>query len=109
MDKKWHCYCLVDSNQSHTYVGATNNPARRLQCHNGLRVGGARYTKSHRPWTMYFLVSGFESKHHALSFEWHWKFWSRKHKGKPLWKRHQALVLMLLKPENRDLECKYRE
>lgn len=100
----WHCYCLTTMKQTHTYVGATTNPERRLLAHNGLRAGGAKYTKMNRPWSIYFLVSGFTSKHDALSFEWHWKFYSRKQFGPPLWKRQQALLLMLLKPDNHHLK-----
>ncbi|MDE7064534.1 MAG: GIY-YIG nuclease family protein, partial [Desulfovibrionaceae bacterium] len=31
------------------YCGITTHPERRLEQHNGLRPGGARYTRSRRP------------------------------------------------------------
>ena len=63
-----------------TYVGCTNNPARRIRQHNGGLAGGARYTQAWRPWRFAFVVSGFGSdgKRDALSFEWHLKHKSRR-------------------------------
>lgn len=44
----WWVYLLQCSDQS-LYVGITTDLQRRLQEHNGLTPGGARYTRSRRP------------------------------------------------------------
>jgi structure-specific endonuclease subunit SLX1 len=62
------CYVLASGRR--TYVGVTNNPARRLRQHNGELVGGARATRVGRPWRIAAVVSGFPDKRAALQFEW---------------------------------------
>ena len=44
----WWVYLLECSDQS-LYVGITTDLQRRLQEHNGMIPGGARYTRSRRP------------------------------------------------------------
>ena len=44
----WWVYLLQCSDQS-LYVGITTDLQRRLQEHNGMTPGGARYTRSRRP------------------------------------------------------------
>ena len=53
-------------------MGATNNVTRRLAAHNGQRSGGAKYTRTGRPWRLLCAVHGFD-KIHALRFEWRLK------------------------------------
>lgn len=55
--------------KNRTYVGCTNNSTRRLRQHNGEIVGGARFTRSGRPWKYIFKVSGL-TKREALQLEW---------------------------------------
>lgn len=63
-------YALVSIvNKKRTYVGCTNNCARRLRQHNGELVGGARFTRSGRPWRYIFQVSGLDHSN-ALRLEW---------------------------------------
>ena len=72
----WHCYILKSINPdypNHTYVGMTNNIARRIRQHNGEIAGGAKATESKRPHEMYCIVSGFPSKSVAMSYEWRFK------------------------------------
>ena len=44
----WWVYLLQCNDQS-LYVGITTDLQRRLQEHNGMTPGGARYTRSRRP------------------------------------------------------------
>lgn len=54
------------------YIGFTVNPRRRIRQHNGEIVGGAkRTTRYSSDWSMVCLISGFSSKHMALSYEWY--------------------------------------
>ena len=71
MDKKHYCYLLQSlSNNNRTYVGYTKNPPKRLRQHNGEIAGGAKYTRSYRPWRMIGYIEGFPDKRTALQFEW---------------------------------------
>ena len=86
-------YCLATVNQpTLTYVGATVDADRRLKQHNGILSGGARAT-SKRPndWYRVCHVRGFLTWNTALSFEWHWKHYSRKSNGAPLERRQAGL------------------
>ena len=57
-----------------TYVGVSNNVEARLRAHNGLSGKGAAATRAQRPWEVYAVISGFESEHKALCFEYAWHY-----------------------------------
>lgn len=73
----WWCYALRSTVSGRTYVGSTNDPARRLRQHNGWRSGGARATATSRPWRFLYLLTAVECAAFdhvaALSMEWHLK------------------------------------
>ncbi len=97
--KSWVVYCLATTEGPvRTYIGATVDPDRRLQQHNGQRSGGARATAA-RPgeWYRVCYVKGFTDNHAALSFEWHWKRASAKAQGDPLTRRRKGLDALLQK------------
>lgn len=73
----WHCYLLASTDDQRTYIGATIDPDRRLQQHNGQKAGGAAATRG-RQWRRVALVSHFPDDTAALQFEWAWKFRSRR-------------------------------
>ena len=52
------------------YTGYTDDLDKRLAAHNAGE--GAKYTRSRRPCTLVY-VETFDSKHDALSREWHIK------------------------------------
>ena len=88
----WVVYCLATTSEPiHTYIGATIDRDRRLEQHNGILKGGAKCT-SKRPgqWYRVCFVQGFADNHQALSFEWHWKHFS-KLKSDPLTRRQKGL------------------
>lgn len=70
-------YLLESTTSGRTYVGCTNNLTRRLRQHNGDLTGGARSTRSGRPWVRVGHVSGFPDYRSALQFEWKWKHMGR--------------------------------
>ena len=72
MEKDWNVYLLISNSNKKTYIGASNNPKRRLKCHNGELVGGAKATKIDRPWEHIFIISGLD-KISALQLEWRLK------------------------------------
>jgi predicted GIY-YIG superfamily endonuclease len=93
-------YCLATVEiPTQTYIGATTDVNRRLGQHNaGRKAGGAKRTAA-RPegWYRICYVSGFDTWNNALSFEWHWKHFTRKIKDiyDPLERRKKALETCL--------------
>ena len=77
-DNNYICYCITDSHNKYSYVGITNNFKRRHRQHNGEIKGGAKYTRSHRPWNTLFHVHGLGSHKHVLQLEWAIKHRRRK-------------------------------
>ena len=69
------CYILISTTapRGRTYVGITNDLTRRLRQHNGELVGGARATRTGRPWECLLTVEGFGTQQQSLQFEWMWK------------------------------------
>ena len=89
----WSVYCLATAQDPVcTYIGATIDIDRRLRQHNKELVGGAKAT-SRRPgeWYRVCYVTGFQDSHQALSFEWHWKHFSKKFAADPLTRRQKGL------------------
>jgi len=68
------------------YVGATVDPARRLRQHNAELKGGARLTTrasaAGARWSFLQVLTGFQSKHDALSLEWWIKRTKRTQRGR---------------------------
>lgn len=51
-----HCYVyMVHCADGSFYTGITGNLQKRLGQHNGLTLGGAKYTRSHRPVTLVYV------------------------------------------------------
>ena len=70
------CYilrCLNDKYKNITYIGFTDNPLYRINQHNGLINGGAKFTRLRRPWKLVLVISNFPNKIVALKFEWAWQ------------------------------------
>ena len=70
------CYilrCLNDKYKNITYIGFTDNTLYRINQHNGLINGGAKFTRLKRPWKLVLVISNFPNKIVALKFEWAWQ------------------------------------
>ena len=66
-----HCvYLITSASTGRTYIGYTCNPERRIRQHNGEIVGGAKYTRSGRPWHFVCYITGFADQSTALQYEW---------------------------------------
>ena len=95
-------YLLINSCNSKTYVGITNNFKRRIRQHNNEIKGGARYTKCFKgngEWTLYLYIPNL-SKSIALSIERKIKHMRHKSIGKtPLIKRINSIEKVLLNTE----------
>ena len=55
------------------YIGMTNNFERRIQQHNGVLKGGARFTKKKCDWNPILIIDGFKNKSEAMQSEWAFK------------------------------------
>lgn len=56
MDEAWHVYILQCADGS-LYTGVARNLDRRLRQHNGVLVGGPRYTRGRRPVELLWSVT----------------------------------------------------
>ena len=52
------------------YIGMTNNFTRRIQQHNGILKGGAKFTKKRQDWNPILMIDGFKNKQQAMQCEW---------------------------------------
>jgi predicted GIY-YIG superfamily endonuclease len=68
-DAPWFLYVLVSNTTGRTYVGVTTAPERRLDQHNGARAGGAKATRSGRPWQLGATYGPFETRAEAQRAE----------------------------------------
>ena len=75
------CYILLSADGRRSYAGCTNCIARRLRQHNGEIAGGARATRSGRPWRLWLTVGPGFSRRDALRFEWRLKSHRNWHRG----------------------------
>lgn len=76
-ENNWCVYLLKSFNGNRTYIGASNNPDKRLKCHNGEISGGAKSTKTDRPWKHICIMRNLK-KINALQLEWRLKRWKCK-------------------------------
>jgi len=70
MSKPWFVYVLGSLSVRRTYVGCTNDVARRVRQHNGEIVGGARCTRSCRPWGLLTVYGPYSGRSEAQSVEY---------------------------------------
>ena len=63
----WSVYLLRCADGT-LYCGSTTDVARRVDMHNGLLAGGAKYTRGRRPVTLVACAEGF-SQAEALRLE----------------------------------------
>ena len=91
-------YVLINTSNTCTYVGITNNPEQRIRKHNGVICGGAKYTKMKKGnglWEYYGFILGLD-KSTALSIEKKIHLRSRKtHGNTPLEKRMNCINNLL--------------
>ncbi len=82
MDEKPHfCYVIRPiKHKQKSYAGSTNDLKRRLEQHDGKKVGGAKSTKSGGPWEYYIVLAGFKDSNEALSCEYLFKHPTREKK-----------------------------
>lgn len=87
----FYVYCLATVTEPiQTYIGATVDLDRRLAQHNREKSGGARATGVREgEWYRVCAVEGFQAWNEALSFEWHWKWYSKKSNGRAALERRQ--------------------
>lgn len=76
-----YVYLLIScTNTTRNYIGVTNNLCRRLDQHNGVKAGGAKYTRSYRPWRFYAVFKA-PDRRSALMTEWKAKHRKSKNDG----------------------------
>ena len=84
---EWVCYLIRSLDTNQTYIGATNNPRKRLYSHNKIdpntKRTGAKRTHN-QIWIPILIVSGFNDKKSCLSFEAGWKRLSQSRSNKKI-------------------------
>lgn len=68
-DAPWWVYVLASTVRTVTYVGCTNDVARRVRQHNGELSGGARFTRNWRPWKLAITYGPFNGRGEAQRAE----------------------------------------
>lgn len=69
----WWVYLLESTRRRRTYVGIARDVTRRLRQHNGELVGGARSTRSGRPWRLLRTLGPYPDRSTASRLEYAWK------------------------------------
>lgn len=64
---------LYSPSTKRIYIGYTVDFERRIMQHNGLLAGGAKKTRTGRPWIPIINLNGFMDNHQALRFEFRWQ------------------------------------
>jgi len=94
-DGLWWVYVLesvkpiLARSYGHTYVGSTNNPVRRYKQHMGVLPGGARATKSHRPWRIAAIFGPYSNRSEGCKAEYALK--RRRGLGRVNWKPENSI------------------
>jgi len=70
---EWWVYLLQSTRLRRSYIGIAINVDRRLRQHNGDLAGGARSTRSGRPWTVARRLGPFPDRSTASRVEYAWK------------------------------------
>lgn len=65
----WRLYVLLSHCGRRTYAGISLDAERRLEQHNGLRPGGAKATRSGRPWALAAVYGPFATRGEAQKAE----------------------------------------
>ena len=103
-------YLLKNTDSNRTYVGITNNSTRRLRQHNGVLVGGAKYTTAFKKdgmWVYHLHITGLTKKE-ALSLERTIKNKRKRSKGKTsLEKRMYVINELMQLPKYKDNKIIY--
>ncbi len=73
----WRVYVLRSLARQATYVGIAKDPETRLSQHNGLRPGGAKSTRSGRPWVVANELGPYATRGEAQAVEYQVKRLSR--------------------------------
>ncbi|MAE27919.1 MAG: GIY-YIG nuclease family protein [Planctomycetota bacterium] len=68
--RDWSVYVLLSPSSGTTYVGVTTDMERRLAQHNGELPGGARRTRSGRPWQLGTVYGPFADRGKAQQAEY---------------------------------------
>lgn len=82
-----HIMYVLECADGTYYTGYTNDLEKRITTHNAGK--GAKYTRARRPVHCIYFET-FESKHDAMSAEYHFKQLTRKQKEKFLATRSEA-------------------
>lgn len=64
----WCVYLLKSSSHNRTYVGSTIDLERRLNQHNQVLKGGAKFTRGDR-WDLVYCLEGFKGRSDAFICE----------------------------------------
>ena len=88
-----YCYVyIVQCANGGLYTGITNNLRRRIRQHNGIRKGGAYYTRMHRP-VFFVHIERYPTRKAARQRELEIQSWEHDEKVSLLRKTKKSEIL----------------
>nr|QYA18476.1 GIY-YIG type nuclease [Clandestinovirus] len=98
----------ADGTIKRTYVGYTNNFARRIRQHRGEISGGAKCTSRFSNCHPLLIISGFPDNKTALKYEWRLKRLTLQCKKRDPWLRRCSALTKLLQLTQATKTCTLR-
>lgn len=103
-DNQWYVYFLESTVSNRSYVGMSNDVLRRLEQHNGILPGGAKYTTQGRPWKIKIVLGPYETRSIACKVEWR----AKRFRGSERFKYRRWVAELKDAADDKDVNLQYR-
>lgn len=104
-DCQWYVYFLESTVSNRSYVGMSNDVLRRLEQHNGILSGGAKYTIQGRPWKIKMVFGPYDTRSMACRVEWR----AKRFRGEERFKYRKWVAELEDLADDKDEELHFRK